>query len=388
MKYFIYQTENNGCGLACAKMLLGYYHRNKRYLFDEHEKISSLLDIKRYLDKRGLKTTGVKVERKYFNKDFNNSIAHIIEGENKHFVVLKKIGKKYIKIYDPKRGLRIIKKESFFNIFDGILLIVEDVCKHTCSFIEKKNISYSIAYISSLVIDFSIVYFFTYIINTKNLFLVLLLSLIALINFAFKLLIVFGFNSYLDKKIIEPYINSLDLSQLELFVKYKSELLQNKFKKISYLLISIFGMVLLTINSIFNLVILLEIIIFIILKKWVIKIYLLLKKEDGYHIQRNYLSDRKNNYVLLNKISNRYAFMSIFYYILIIIVLFITIVIIGKIDNKFSLSYILFSVMSALTIYELINRYLYLLEDGKDNLNLLKNKVYGIKNKTKNEVGL
>ena len=91
---------------------------------------------------------------------------------------------------------------------------------------------------------------------------------------------------------------------------------------------------------------------------------------------------------MLNKISNRYAFMSIFYYILIIIVLFITIVIIGKIDNKFSLSYILFSVMSALTIYELINRYLYLLEDGKDNLNLLKNKVYGIKNKTKNEVGL
>ena len=162
------------------------------------------------------------------------------------------------------------------------------------------------------------------------------------------MLIVFGFNSYLDKKIIEPYINSLDLSQLELFVKYKSELLQNKFKKISYLLISIFGMVLLTINSIFNLVILLEIIIFIIFKKWVIKIYLLLKKEDGYHIQRNYLSDRKNNYVLLNKISNRYAFMSIFYYILIIIVLFITIVIIGKIDNKFSLSYILFSVMSIL----------------------------------------
>ena len=276
MKYFIYQTENNGCGLACAKMLLGYYHRNKRYLFDEHEKISSLLDIKRYLEKRGLKTTGVKVERKYFNKDFNNSIAHIIEGENKHFVVLKKIGKKYIKIYDPKRGLRIIKKESFFNIFDGILLIVEDVCKHTCSFKEKKNISYSIAYISSLVIDFSIVYFFTYIINTKNLFLVLLLSLIALINFAFKLLIVFGFNSYLDKKIIEPYINSLDLSQLELFVKYKSELLQNKFKKISYLLISIFGMVLLTINSIFNLVILFEIITFIILKKGVIKTYLLL----------------------------------------------------------------------------------------------------------------
>ena len=248
MKYFIYQSENNGCGLACAKMLLGYYHKNKGYLFDCNEKISSLLDIKRYLEKRGLKTSGVKVDREYFNKSFNNSIAHIIEGENKHFVVIKNIGEKYIKIYDPKRGLRIIKKDSFFDIFNGILLIVECVNKHTCTFIEKKNVSYSVAYIFSLFIDFSIVYFFTYIVNTKNLFLVLLVSLIALFNFIFKLLIVFGFNSYLDKKLIEPYINSLDLSQLELFVKYKSELLQNKFKKISYLPLSVFGTLLLIIN--------------------------------------------------------------------------------------------------------------------------------------------
>ena len=45
MKYFIYQSENNGCGLACAKMLLGYYHKNKGYLFEKAGKNNKECDF-------------------------------------------------------------------------------------------------------------------------------------------------------------------------------------------------------------------------------------------------------------------------------------------------------------------------------------------------------
>ena len=376
MKYFAYQIEKNSCGFACANMLLAYYHKNKELIFGEFVKLASLLDVKKYLENNGLKTTGVKIERKYLDKVFNNSIAHIIEGENKHFVVLKKIGKKYIKLYDPSRGLRIIKKESFFEIFDGILLIVEEVNKLDKKIKVKKNRCFTISFIFSLIIDFLIVYLFTYIVKTNDLFLVLLLSSIILINFVFKFLIIFGYNSYLDKYLVEPYVNKFDIKTLELFVNYKTNLIQSKFKKISYFLISIFGLLLLLINSIFNFIILFELIAFIIIKTTIIRRYLLLKKEESYRIQRKYLFNKKENYRNLNKISKKYALAVILYYILIIVIIFITILLIGKSDDKFSLSYIIFSMMTTLTIFELFNRYLYSINEEKDNLNLLKNRIY------------
>lgn len=123
MRNFIYQTDENTCGLACLRMLLVILkkERNYRYLTLEEKPPYSLLALKEAARKEGVDLVWKEADRK---SDLLSSsswpLLLIMEGENsEHMVLAKKSRKDEILIYDPARGSRWLKGDDFIERWTG-----------------------------------------------------------------------------------------------------------------------------------------------------------------------------------------------------------------------------------------------------------------------------
>ncbi len=124
---FIEQMQQTECGLCCAGMLMNYYGYNisissLRAENDIGRDGSSLLQVKNLLKKHGF---DVKVYRTVFEglKELNEPA--IVLWEHRHYIVLKKIYKKKVKVIDPEYGTLTYSIEEFKEGFSGFAICAQ-----------------------------------------------------------------------------------------------------------------------------------------------------------------------------------------------------------------------------------------------------------------------
>jgi len=86
----------------------------------------SLLDMSTYLNNRGYKSAGYKIDLPSIEKKQVPFIALINNDGYNHFVVVKSIEGPYVLVGDPNKGNVIYTREAFTKIWNGISLVVTD----------------------------------------------------------------------------------------------------------------------------------------------------------------------------------------------------------------------------------------------------------------------
>jgi ATP-binding cassette subfamily B protein len=114
---FYKQLNSMDCGPTCLRMVAKYYGRHYnsdtiRQMAGFSKRGVSLLGISDTAEKIGFRTRGVKITLKQLSESATPCILH---WDQKHFVVLKKIGKKKIQIADPATGIINYTIPEFLN---------------------------------------------------------------------------------------------------------------------------------------------------------------------------------------------------------------------------------------------------------------------------------
>ena len=119
----VYQQSLKDCGVACLLTIIKYYKGNNtfenvRYLTKCNNNGTSALNIVNASKKLGFDCKGIKCNYEYLEKIVMPCICHIklFNGYN-HFIVLNKVNKKYVKVFDPEKGNKKLLKEEFNKIW-------------------------------------------------------------------------------------------------------------------------------------------------------------------------------------------------------------------------------------------------------------------------------
>lgn len=119
----VYQQSSKDCGVACLLTIIKYYKGNNtfenvRYLTKCNNNGTSALNIVNASKKLGFDCKGIKCNYEYLEKIVMPCICHIklFNGYN-HFIVLNKVNKKYVKVFDPEKGNKKLLKEEFNKIW-------------------------------------------------------------------------------------------------------------------------------------------------------------------------------------------------------------------------------------------------------------------------------
>ena len=119
----VYQQSLKDCGVACLLTIIKYYKGNNtfenvRYLTKCNNNGTSALNIVNASKKLGFDCKGIKCNYEYLEKIVMPCICHIelFNGYN-HFIVLNKVNKKYVKVFDPEKGNKELLKEEFNKIW-------------------------------------------------------------------------------------------------------------------------------------------------------------------------------------------------------------------------------------------------------------------------------
>ena len=243
MKHICLQENDYDCGLACIKMMLSHYHKNKHFLDLDKEIVNrkySMYDLKKYAASYNLILDGVNFEEKDKVYQYQNSIVLINYGDINHFVIFEKKKRGYIYLIDPNIGKIKLKEDEFLTYFTGFSLIKREIKEFK---LERKKIditqfNYILIYITFLILDFGLLYLISYLGNDqKYLFHQFLIIISLVLLLLSKIKTINNHMNYLDTNICKILNNS------KLNTKEKKGLLSLKL----YTLKSIYGLV----NSVF-----------------------------------------------------------------------------------------------------------------------------------------
>lgn len=130
------QQYDFSCGSAAVATLLTYHYDmpvqedevfRDMFLLGDQEKIKkhgfSMLDMKAYLDSRGLKADGFRFKLDSFAKIRVPGITLVNTRGYKHFVVVKGISDDEILIGDPAAGTIILSRAQFETLWSGAVLL-------------------------------------------------------------------------------------------------------------------------------------------------------------------------------------------------------------------------------------------------------------------------
>lgn len=131
------QALDYSCGSAAVSTLLSYVYGQKtsegdvfKAMFDAGDKNKirtegfSLLDMSQYLNKKGFKAVGYKVDLDVIEKKEAPFIALVNNDGYNHFVVVKSIKGPLVLVGDPSKGNVVYKREDFASMWNGIALVV------------------------------------------------------------------------------------------------------------------------------------------------------------------------------------------------------------------------------------------------------------------------
>jgi predicted double-glycine peptidase len=135
-KTVVRQQYDFSCGSAAIATLLTYHYDmpvpedevfRDMFTLGDREKIKkdgfSLLDMKTYLDSRGLQADGFRFQLDSFAKIQVPGITLINTKGYRHFVVVKGISADEILIGDPAAGTVILPREQFEKLWTGAVLV-------------------------------------------------------------------------------------------------------------------------------------------------------------------------------------------------------------------------------------------------------------------------
>ncbi|GAB1255705.1 peptidase domain-containing ABC transporter [Aurantivibrio plasticivorans] len=120
----ILQAEQSECGLACVAMVASYYGRKidlntLRREYAVSARGANIQEIMGVSQALGLKTRALRLEVADLSK---LQLPAVLHWDMKHFVVLKKIGKKNVTIHDPAVGRRDYSISEVGKHFTGIAM--------------------------------------------------------------------------------------------------------------------------------------------------------------------------------------------------------------------------------------------------------------------------
>jgi predicted double-glycine peptidase len=132
----IRQQYDFSCGSAAVATLLTYHYNmpvredevfRDMFTLGDQEKIKkngfSLLDMKTYLDSRGLQADGFRFKLDSFAKIQVPGITLVNTNGYRHFVVVKGISADEVLIGDPAAGTVILSREQFETLWTGAVLV-------------------------------------------------------------------------------------------------------------------------------------------------------------------------------------------------------------------------------------------------------------------------
>ncbi len=133
------QQYDFSCGSAALASLLTHHYGmpfTEAMIFEEmfkfgdkkkiEEKGFSMLDMKHFLARRGLKSEGYQLTRDNLTKLGMPSIALVNYNGYNHFVVVKGVKDDKVLIGDPSIGLHIMDGDKFDESSNGIFLFIRD----------------------------------------------------------------------------------------------------------------------------------------------------------------------------------------------------------------------------------------------------------------------
>lgn len=133
----IKQQYDFSCGSAALATLLTYHYEHpiserdvflSMYNSGNKEKIKkegfSLLDMKNYLEANGYRADGFRLPLEKLSGIGVPAIVLINNDGYNHFVVIKGINDQHILVGDPSRGIKLIPRTEFKNIWNGIVFLV------------------------------------------------------------------------------------------------------------------------------------------------------------------------------------------------------------------------------------------------------------------------
>lgn len=138
----IRQQHDYSCGSAAVATLLTYHYdmpTPEKQVFEtmfrhgNQKKIRaqgfSMLDMKRYMDSRGLKASGFRMTLDQFAKIGVPGITLINTKGYKHFVVVKGIEGDRVLLGDPAAGTAVVSRKTFESLWNGAVLAAKNQIK-------------------------------------------------------------------------------------------------------------------------------------------------------------------------------------------------------------------------------------------------------------------
>ena len=139
-KNVIKQQYDFSCGSAALASLLTFHYLDEvtekdvfssMYAAGDKEKIKiegfSLLDMKIYLEERGYRANGYKVNLdKLHQKAGVPAIALINTNGYNHFVVIKGVTSQEVLVGDPALGAKVVPRDVFERAWNGLAFIIQN----------------------------------------------------------------------------------------------------------------------------------------------------------------------------------------------------------------------------------------------------------------------
>ena len=138
MRVFVYQGDEDGCGLASLRMLLLDLTKEKgyRYLYAEEDGPLSLEAIKKIAFSEGVTVVWKECEKKedIISCSSFPMLALLDSGRKGHLVYIRKGTKKKLLVYDPASGPKWVRREelvkSFSLVYGEVALTRKERCHY------------------------------------------------------------------------------------------------------------------------------------------------------------------------------------------------------------------------------------------------------------------
>lgn len=188
-KEMVVQKSVNDCGIACLLYVLKYFGKNVTYKSVEEKIIKekdgiSAYEIIKVSKEFGISSCGYKNLKVNKNLTFP-LIAHTINNNVQHFVVVLKVSNNNVYIMDPSYGLITKPKDEFNKSYTGVAILFKNYNPYLLNNVINGR---SILLITILILLFTLLsLFYSYLlsylvesISTKNNLIILFLSFILL----------------------------------------------------------------------------------------------------------------------------------------------------------------------------------------------------------------
>lgn len=195
----VYQHNSKDCGVACLLSIVEYYggkndFENIRYLTKCDTNGISALNIVNAASKLGFTARGIKCDLDNIKELCIPLICHVtLNNGYNHYIIIKKIDKNYVYVFDPDKGHERYRVDKFKEIWNGIVIelipyrkldVVENKIPNLLKniFSRNKYLYFMIVILCFISIILAIVnnFYFKILLESKNLLLVFITFLIIL----------------------------------------------------------------------------------------------------------------------------------------------------------------------------------------------------------------